>query len=597
MLRSRPNDAPQFFRSFSNARGIRQIDRRPAVEDRENFSSSTAQEPFYLGNSRIDPLSLCIEREGAVQRVEAKVIEVLMVLAREPGRVVSRQELEREVWLGRIVTDDAVTNAIGKLRKALDDSPRQARYIETIAKRGYRLKVEPVRAVEDTVPDNALTATGALQNSSRWPWTLAAIVLIAIVGGFATWSWPFLGAVVGGPPDQPGAASVAVMPFDVLGDDPSQTYFAEGMSLDLITELSGIPGLLVIAPGTMFSYRQTAADDRAIASELGVRYLIRGAVQRLGNRMRINVRLLEAEGGRTLWAERFVGETGSLFQIQDEVMDGIARGLPIRLDLSPRTEKRGPATDSIAAYDEFLRGRERYGRLTPEDNRLARHHFERAIALDPEFARAYAGLALAWSRLAIDGWTDDADAALSKAMAYAEQAASIDPSVPQIHFVRAQVELFQGRHESAAAAATTAIELNPNYADAYALLAWVLHYAGRPDRAEMALSEALKRNPRSSASYHEIAGEIAFATGRYDEAAQAFEAALDRNPAHARARLWLAATLAKLGRAEEAGWEVQELLALNPEISVSRLLLAFPLKDPHQRDALTDALAQLGLPE
>jgi adenylate cyclase len=305
---------------------------------------------------------------------------------------------------------------------------------------------------------------------------------------------------------------------------------------------------------------------------------------------------LEADSGQTLWADRFAGDSDSLFRIQDEVVEGIALGLPVTLDLSGRAT-RDSATHSIAAYDEFLKGRERYGRLTPEDNRVAREHFERAVSLDPGFARAYAGLALAWSRLAVDGWTDDAHAALSTAIGHAERAASIDPSVPQIHFVQAQVALFRGQHEKAAAAATRAIELDPNYADAYALLAWILHYAGRPDQAEPMLAEALKRNPRSSASYREIAGEIAFTTGRYVDAAQQFEAALERNPVHTRARLWLPATLVKLGRRDEADWEVQELLTLNPEFSLSRLLLAFPLKDPQQSGALLGTLTLLGLPE
>jgi len=524
-------------------------------------------------------------------------MEVLLALARQPGLVVPRQELEREVWPGRIVTDDAVTNAIGKLRRALDDNPRRPRLIETIAKRGYRLKVEPTPLAEDAAARRLTTRTGSSWQPSRRMWLIVGALVLSILAIIVIRTWHAPRSANGPGLPERGSATVAVMPFDVLGDDPSQSYFAEGISLDLITELSRIPKLFVIAPGTVFSYRETTADDRSIASELGVRYLIRGAVQRIGQRIRIHVRLLEADSGQTLWAERYAGDSDSLFRIQDEVVDGIAQGLPVRLELSGQLAPRSGTTDSIAAYDEFLRGRERYGRLTPEDNRVAREHFERAIALDPGFARAHAGLALAWSRLAIDGWTDDAPGALSKALGYAEHAAAIDDSVPQIHFVKAQVALFRGQHETAATAATRAIELNPNYADAYALLAWILHYAGRPDQAEPALAEALERNPRSSASYREIAGEIAFATRRYEEAAVAFEAALERNPAHTRARLWLAATLARLGRREEAAWEVQELLILNPEFSLSRLLLAFPLKDREQRDALTNALAELGLPE
>lgn len=570
---------------------------RETVEEREKSFPATYHAPFFLGDARIDPAGLCIERDGSSQRVEAKVMELLLALAREPGRVVSRHELERAVWPGRIITDDAVTNTVGKLRRALGDNPRQPRLIETIAKRGYRLKVAPAPVVDDDADRQAHSMKGASRQPFRRGWMLAGVLMIVVVGVIAIWRWKTTEIEASNGPPHQEAASLAVLPFDVLDEDASQAYFAEGVSLDLITELSRLPGLLVIAPGTAFTYRETAADDRTIASELGVRYLIRGGVQRIGERIRINVRLVEAERGQTLWAERFVGTTSGLFQIQDDVVTGIARGLPLQLALPRRPAKRSGATNSIAAYDEFLRGRERYGRLTPEDNRAAKQHFEQAIALDSGFARAHAGLALAWSRLAIDGWTDDANGALSKAIESADRAASIDPSIPQIHFVRAQVELFRGRHERAADAASTATELDPNYADAYALLAWILHYAGRPDQAEPALDEARRRNPRSNASYREIAGEIAFATGRYDEAAKEFAAALERNPAHTRARLWLAATLSKLGRSEDAAWEVQELLTLNPDFSRSRLLLAFPLKDPHQRDALIDALAQLGLPE
>lgn len=574
------------------------------MEDQSNNVPLASRGPFLLGDARVDPPALRIEQAGSSRRVEAKVMQVLLTLAREPGRVVSRHELEREVWPGRIVTDDAVTNTIGKLRKALNDNPREPRVVETIAKSGYRLMVVPVPAVEDPVPQESPSSSGekaptaaAAAEPARWRGWLVGGLLLVAAASVALWSWQTSEDAASPELTAETAASVAVIPFDVLGDDASQTYFAEGITLDLITELSRLPELLVIAPGTMFSYRGTRADHRAIAAELGVKYLIRGGIQRIGDQIRINVRLLQADRHETLWAERFVGRTSSLFRFQDEVVEGIANALPIRLASSEQRLSRSGATESIAAYDEFLRGWERYGRITPEDNRIARDHFERAIALDPGFARAHAGLALAWSRLAIDGWTEDAEGALSKAAALAEHAAAIDPSVPQIHFVRAQVDLFRGRHASAAAAATAAIELDPNFADAHALLAWILHYAGRPDQAERSLNEALRRNPRSSASYRIIAGEIYFTTGRYQEAAQAFRAALERNPANARARLWLAATLAKLGQDEDAHWQAQELLALNPDFSLSRLLLAFPLKEPHQREVLMSALTQLGLPE
>ena len=567
------------------------------MEDRYKNRPLTEQPSFFLGDAQVDPPSLCIKRDGTSHRVEAKVMQVLLELTRAPGRVVSRQDLEREVWPGRVVTADAVTNAVVKLRKALNDNPRKSKVIETIAKSGYRLKIEPSMVVEDQGLEKGTAAAGTVKQRS-WPrQAFVALLLIVAVAIFAFLNWHSPEELTSNSFGEDKNPSIAVIPFDVLGEDTSQTYFAEGITLDLITELSRLPGLLVIAPGTVFGYRETEVDDRVIASELGVLYLIRGGVQRAGDRVRINVRLLETTRGRTLWAERFVGDAGSVFQIQDEVVERIAAALQVRLTQSMLPLRRSGATKSIAAYDEFLRGQERYGRRTPGDNRVAQLHFERAIALDPSFARAYAGLALTWSRLAIDGWATDADKVLTKAAEYARKAAAIDPSIPQIQFVRAQVELFRGKHERAAAAATAAIELDPNYADAYALLAWILHYAGRPDHAWSALGEALKRNPNSAASYREIAGEIYFTTGRFQQAAKEFEAALERNPAHMRARLWFAATLLRLGQDEEAAWEVQELIAINPDFSLSRMLLAFPLKDPYQLDALTAALAQLGLPE
>ena len=565
------------------------------MEDQRNDLGFNARDAFFLRDIRVDPAALCIGRSGSCERVEAKTMEVLLALAERPNQVATRQELERRVWPGRVVTDDALTSAIGKLRRALGDDARSPSFVETIAKRGYLLKVAPTPGGADMSP----SGTASIGEGARWRvWFLVGMLLFSagiVVAAIAYWRaarMPEIPEV-----SKETAASIAVIPFEVLGDNASQRYFAEGITLDVITELSRIPGLLVIAPGSAFSYRETSETDATIAAELGVHYLVRGGVQRVGNRVRLNVRLLAAERGETLWADRFAGETTSLFRIQDRLVSAVAAALPMRMALPESHFERSSATASIAAYDAFLRGRARYGRLTPEDNHAAQRHFERAIELDPGFARAYAGLALAWSRLAIDGWTDDVERALLKAAEYADKAASLDATVPQIHFVRGQVELFRGRHLDAAGSASRAIELDPNYADAYALLAWILNYAGRSDRAEAALSEADRRNPRSSASYREIAGEIAFTKGAYDKAAEAFEAALERNPSHTRARLWLAATLSELGHRDEAAWQVEELLALSPEFSLSRLLLAFPLKDPDQREALTQAVARLGLPE
>jgi adenylate cyclase len=333
----------------------------------EGDSQSASRDAFLLGDICIDPFGLEIRRSGSTQRVEAKVMEVLLALARQSHQVLSREELEQEVWGGRVVTDDALTNAISKLRRALEDNPRQPRFIETIAKRGYRLNVSPTPIAGDVAAGTATRGTKVARQPLRRSWVLAGALLAALTGLLAVWFWESSEPTIPSSSEGDRAIPLAVIPFDVLGDDPSQTYFAEGISLDLITELSRVPGLLVIAPGTVFSYRDTEADDRRIASELGVRYLIRGGVQRIGERIRINVRVLDTDGGQTRWAERFVGEAERLFRIQDQVVQGIARGLPGRLELPERTADRRGATESITAYDEFLRGLDYFGRRSPEN--------------------------------------------------------------------------------------------------------------------------------------------------------------------------------------------------------------------------------------
>jgi TolB-like protein/DNA-binding winged helix-turn-helix (wHTH) protein/Flp pilus assembly protein TadD len=542
-----------------------------------------------LDEIRVDPAALSIDRDGEAVRVEAKVMQVLLTLANAGGDVVSRAAIEQSVWPGRVVTDDTVTNAVVKLRKALKDNPRQPRVVETIAKRGYRLLIRPRFEAADP--------TAGSQSAANWQRTgllVLLLVITAAIGALLMWNDDNTEAVR--KPVASVAPSIAVIPLNTLGDVNTERYFAEGITLDLITELSRVPGLLVISPDTAFEYRERSIDDRTVGTETGVSYLVRGGVQRSAERLRINVRLVETESGSTLWAERFDGTPDQIFRIQDRVVSGIAIALRKQLGQPFLVPRRNSVTRSVAAYDAFLHGQERYGRRTPADNREAQAHFEHAVDLDPTFARAFAGLALTWSRQAIDGWTDAPEEALIKAYELANTASNINSNIPQVHFVLGQVLLFRGQHEQAATAASTAIELNPNYADAYALLAWVLHYSGRTDQALNALQEGLKRNPNSSASYHEITGEIHFATERYRQAVQEFQATLARNPTHMRARLWLAASYMKLGQHEQAAWEVQEVLNIHPGASLSQLPRAFPLKDPRQLDTLTEALRRSGLP-
>ncbi|MGB5496463.1 MAG: winged helix-turn-helix domain-containing protein, partial [Sedimenticolaceae bacterium] len=278
-------------------------------------------EVFALDEIEVDPTSLRIVRPDGSEKIEPKVMQVLLVLASSHGRVVTRQDLEDEVWAGRIVTPDAVTNAVGKLRKALSDSRNQPRFIETVAKRGYRLIPEPrlLRTHGDE--------PGAPRSGTWYRWTAALLLLVLVAAVLLTWLIlqeffvdPHVPGVVQSP-------TIAVMPFEDLSPQSEQRYFVDGITYDLITDLSQQPGLQVISPNTTFAYRNTRIDERVIAKELGVRYLVRGAVQRSQEQLRVNARLLEAETGATLWARRFTGAAATIFSIQDELVSGISRGL------------------------------------------------------------------------------------------------------------------------------------------------------------------------------------------------------------------------------------------------------------------------------
>ena len=277
-------------------------------------------EVFALDEIEVDPTSLRIVRPDGSEKIEPKVMQVLLVLASSHGRVVTRQDLEDEVWAGRIVTPDAVTNAVGKLRKALSDSRNQPRFIETVAKRGYRLIPEPrlLRTHGDE--------PGAPGSGRRYRWT-AALLLALVAAVLLTWliSQKFFVDRHAPGVDQP--PTIAVIPFEDLSPQSEQRYFVDGITNDLITDLSQQPGLQVISSNTTFAYRNTRIDERVIAKELGVRYLVRGAVQRSQEQLRVHARLLEAETGATLWAKRFTGAAPTMLSIQDELVSGRSRGL------------------------------------------------------------------------------------------------------------------------------------------------------------------------------------------------------------------------------------------------------------------------------
>lgn len=548
--------------------------------------------PFELAGFRVYPSLLRVKGDGGETRLEAKAMAVLLYLARHAGTVVSRSELEQSLWSGRVVTEDAVTNAILKLRRALGDNARDPHVIETIPKTGYRL-IARVNWLEESAEPQPAEGPSPLAARLAGPGRLALLAVMSALVLLVAWRMLVVERAV----PATTRPAVAVLPFRNLGASPDQDYFANGITADLMTDLSKVSGVSVIAPGLGSAGGVDDTMPAQISADLGVDYVLLGTAQRAGERLRVNVQLIGADEERALWGERYEGAIDDLFSIQDALTAGVIAALRVEIAPEEHDVLRRRPTVSVAAYDAYLRGIEAHGHRSEEQNQIAKGHFRDAIRLDPAFAMAYTGLALSHSRDAIDGWAATPRAALEQAAELVRIAVAIDPSLPQVHFVRGQVELFQGRHVAAVEATERAVAAYPNYADAFALRAWILNYAGRPDEAAAAMEQAMRFNPRPSASYLEVLGEIRFVQRRYREAAEVFGQVLDINPNYARARMWIASTLALGGDLERAEWEAIELSVLSPGLTLDRLAFAFPFKDPRELDKVLDGLRKAGLGE
>ena len=555
---------------------------------------------FQVAGYRVEPSLLRVYGDGSEARLEAKAMQVLMHLVEHPGRVVSRAELEQQLWPGRIVTEDAVTNAVAKLRRAFGDDAHHPRFIETVPKSGYRLVAEVTQTAPDDDQASPATDQTTANGRQRWrpglAWVAGALsVLLLLLAATAFLELNGTGKRTGPPlADKP---AVAVLPFENLGTRPEQDYFANGITADLITALSKVEGLLVIAPGSVFAYKDSEAQPGQISRELDVDYVVVGNVNRLGDHLRINVQLMETSVERALWGERYSGVMDDVFSIQDRLVSAVIAALQVQLAPAVRASLSRRPTASVAAYDHYLRGLEDIGSRAETRNLAARNQFRKAIALDPAFARAYTALALTYTREAIDGWTATPSVSLAQAEELMEEAFRIDSGLPQVYFVRSQIDLFRRRHLSAIEAAEHAIRIDPNYADAYALSAWILSYAGRPGEAAAALDKAMRLNPRPPASYFEVLGEIQFVQARYRESSATFQRILDINPEYARARMWNAAALVRAGLTDKAEWEAAELLVASPDFALKRMEFAFPFKDQRTLESLLDGLKKAGLPE
>lgn len=518
-----------------------------------------------------------IERNATLVHLEPKAVVILCLLAEHAGEAVSRQELLERAWTGVVVSDDSLTQAVIKLRKALGDSSRNPQYIETIPKRGYRL----VAPVEAAVPAQSKAGKGSRVGAVL----LLGLLLVGAVYLLSVRTSEKHSTLVAPVVDREAAeeASVAVLAFEALGQDERGRNFARGITADLSTDLSKLPGLWVI--GTR--QRDTASQQ--------ARYLVSGSVQYVPDRINVHVGLLESVSGRQLWSERYERPLDDLFEVQRAISEEIVRRLQIEVSAADRQRLAKRYTLSIPAYEDFLRGQSELLLRERSANQNARNWYYRAIEKDPAFARAYAGLALSYAADFRNQWVEDREAALNQAADTASTAQQIDPSIPEVYWVLGYVDAQKRKPDSALAHLHKALELDQSYADAHALMGGIDTYRGRPDLSIPRLRQAMRLNPGAGYLYYLLLGRAYFFIGNVEQAQINLRESLSRNPDNLEARIYLAAATAVSGDPDAALWEIDEIRVMDPEFELRAWLETYPMVDQGQIGRLNDALARAGL--
>jgi adenylate cyclase len=476
----------------------------------------------------------------------------------------------------------------------------------SLGKQKVRSIVEPIRVYRVDWEHGRVRPTVSRWKSLPRRGAAIAAVLLVFAGAAAYYWWPIWDFIQTPKlverfayplPEKP---SVAVLPFINVSGDSEQDHLAEGLTDDLITELSKVSGLFVIARHSVFSMKSDAGKIQDVAAELGVHYVLEGTLQRAGPRLRINVKLIDALTGLSMWAERYDRQYADLFAVQDDVTGKIITALEVELSERERSRIERMPSDNLEAYDYYMRAEHEgltYGDVDTYRRTLS--YYQKAIDLDPSFADAHAGIA----RVAVDVWRNDYNflwsAAVARKIAYdaAGQALKLDPENARAHTVLALLQLVDGRETEALESANRAVEAQPNSAEAAGNLALILAHTGNHDRAVAEIGRALRLDPTPSPGFRLLAGIVFYMARNYGKAIPLLEEARDALPNAEAAREYLTAAYSFAGDRVRGAEEKTRLLALFPE---SNLTYYSYLYDYWRDDDLKhhlDGLRAAGIPD
>lgn len=562
---------------------------------------------FSVADWRVRPSLSALEKHGVTISIEPKVMSLLQLLANHAGEVLSRQELEEKLWPDSIVGYDALSKAITKLREALGDDKKQPIYIQTISKKGYRLiapvqweKVQWVKAQgekeewekQDPPP---LIKHSSSKNPAPWIWGMAfAVIIIALL---ILW-WPkqprdprfYL--ELGNNLSIKQRPVLAIMPFRNISGQANQAFLAQGITSDLITDLSVVSNLWLVNTQALAPYKEGLNPDEA-RNKFNADYILSGDIIRSQNQIKVNVHLLDAKHSKVVWADRFQRQYSDLFSVQNEMTQQIVKLLSLTLNEKEKQRIAKRYTPNLRAYEYFLHAQSFAAARNPEDNREAIDLYKKAIELDPGFARAYAGLALTYTIAHIRQWPVDSGSPTQDALKYSKRAITLDSELPENFWVASFVNANQKNYSQAFYMIEQCLSLNPNYADAYAMLGWLYIALGKPELTLEFIAKAMRLNPSGGYLYQMQLGRANYFLQRYDQAINNFKQVLQSNPSYLDAMLYMAANYVNLEKLDEARWMYLEIKTLQPNFNAKTWLTRLPFKNSQLIDKLESDLSKI----
>jgi adenylate cyclase len=462
--------------------------------------------------------------------------------------------------------------------------------------RVYRILMEPEQA------GKVIGEKGSKR--TQWRWAASVAVLVLVAGGLV---WNFYWRVPKIEPASkdkmayplPDKPSIAVLPFVNMSGDPKEEYLSDGLTEQIITVLSKVPRLFVVARDSTFTYKAKQAKAKQVSEDLGVQYVLEGSFQRSGDRVRIRAQLIDALTGNHIWAESYDRDLRDIFALQDEITVKVLVAIQVKLtrgELSLRSGKYYGGKQGLDCYLKIMEGDDLVSHHNTKDNNLARRIGEEALAMCPEVPMAYLLMAYVHSNDYWFGTTGSPRESIEKAIELIQKALALDDTLAEAHGFLGFLYTQKREYEKGIAEGERSVALNPGVANVLAYYAMSLNFAGRSEEAIPLLQKAIRLNPLGSfLNYHNTLGNALMFTGRYEEAVLAYKEAIQRMPDYAWSHLMLAATYSMMGREKEAQAEAGELLSINPKFSLDFWAKTALVRDQLVKDRIFNALRKAGL--